>query len=178
MRLKVSLVLTVTVLIFTSLLSNVYAASTLQITVNESGQGNTVLTYTGGDFDIPYDSYQTVGDSLFKAAIVYAASQLGFSVLFSSIMIDISQSTKTMTITATITNIAQQIDATTWRINATLAKTVYTSWNQSGTTFTFTAPTKPQLPFPQTFNLQLPSNAVNIQFNLLCCMTRHFCLWM
>jgi hypothetical protein len=137
----------------------------MQVTVTTSGQGNTILTYTSQDFDIMYSNYQSIGDPSFKASAAFMCSQLGFLVPVASISINVNQPAETMTVAMTATNFAQKVDSATWRINGTLGKYAYTSWSQSGTSFSFTAPTKPELPYPQTFIVQLPSNAVNIQFN-------------
>jgi hypothetical protein len=142
-----------------------HGQSSMQINVTNSGQGNAVLTYAGEDFENMNSRYQSMGDSSFKASVVNVCSQLGFLVPAANISTNINQSTKTMTVSMTATNFAQEIDSTTWRINSTLAKNVYSLWNQSGNTYSFTAPTDPELPFPHALSFQLPSKAVNIQFN-------------
>jgi len=145
-------------------LSSVYAAVTAQIIVAPSGQANVTLTYTYQDFDVEYAAYTSGGEVVFKAAILMALALLGWTTEANNIGIHADTATKTMTITFPINEFAKKT-GDNWQILLGPAKTIYTQWTRTGNIFVFTSASKPPLPLPEGVNLQLPPNAVDIQFD-------------
>ncbi|WP_455278130.1 CFI-box-CTERM domain-containing protein [[Eubacterium] cellulosolvens] len=139
----------------------------MDITVYQSGNGNTILVYTEQDYDSMDAEYQSSRDG-FKQNLIQMISDLGFTVQEENLLIDSSQLTRSLSASMTLVNFAQKKDSTTWQVNCTLVKNIYPLWVQSDRSFTFyvsaSAP-RPELPFPEAFKIILPSNVVEIQFS-------------
>ncbi|MGB6680099.1 MAG: CFI-box-CTERM domain-containing protein [Candidatus Bathyarchaeia archaeon] len=144
------------------------AESSAQVTVNQNGDGDFILSYTGSDYDVLYLMYLFGGDQheeIFKGDIVTWGLTFGWNIDVSSISIDVSEPAKSMTVTFTVRNLAEQVDGSNWQINLTSIKAIYPSVTKIGGTYQFNSIAKPELPLPESVTLYLPHSAFNVQFN-------------
>ena len=144
------------------------AESSAQVTVNQNGDADFILSYTGSDYDVLYLMYLFGGDQheeIFKGDIVTWGLTFGWNIDVSSISIDVSEPAKSMTVTFTVRNLAEQVDGSNWQINLTSIKAIYPSVTKIGGTYQFNSIAKPELPLPESVTLYLPHSAFNVQFN-------------
>ncbi|OGD54146.1 hypothetical protein A3K80_02275 [Candidatus Bathyarchaeota archaeon RBG_13_38_9] len=144
------------------------AESSAQVTVNQNGDADFILSYTGSDYDVLYLMYIFGGDQheeIFKGDIVTWGLTFGWSIDVSSISIDVSEPAKSMTVTFVVRNLAEQVDGSNWQINLTSFKAIYRSVTKIGGTYQFNSIAKPELPLPESVTLYLPYSAFNVQFN-------------
>lgn len=144
------------------------AESSAQVTVNQNGDANFILSYTGLDFDIIYLMYQYGGEQneeIFKGDIVTWGWTFGWDIDVSSIDIDVSEPAQSMAVTFTVKNLAEQVDGSNWQINLTSIKAIYPTVTKIGGTYLFNSIAKPDLPLPETVTLYLPQSTFNDQFS-------------
>jgi hypothetical protein len=144
------------------------AESSAQVTVNQNGDADFMLSYTGDDYDVLYLMYIFGGDQheeIFKGDIVTWALTFGWNINVSSMTIDVSEPAKSMTVSFIVNNLAVQVDGSSWQINLTSVKPIYPSVTKIGGTYQFNSIAKPDLPLPETITLYLPQSAFNDQFN-------------
>lgn len=89
------------------------AESSAQVTVNQNGDANFILSYTGLDFDIVHLMYQYGGEQheeIFKGDIVTWGLTFGWNIDVSSIDIDVSEPAQSIAVSFTVKNLAEQVD--------------------------------------------------------------------
>jgi hypothetical protein len=144
------------------------AESSAQVTVNQNGNADFMLSYTGDDYDVLYLTYIFGGEQheeIFKGDIVNLGLTFGWNINVSSITIDTNEPAKSMTVSFIVNTLAAQVDASSWQINLTSVKPIYPSVTKIGGTYQFNSIAKPDLPLPETITLYLPQSTFNDQFN-------------
>ena len=154
--------------IFLTWIPSCNAESSAQVTVDQNGDADFILSYAGSDYDVLYLMYLFGGDQheeIFKGDIVTWVLTFGWNIDVSSITMNISEPAKSMTVSFIVDNLAEQVYGSNWQINLTSVKAIYPSVTKIGGTYQFNSIAKPDLPLPETVTLYLPQTAFNDQFN-------------